>query len=160
MIENKKVKTPIELYKILELLKKKGKKIVFCNGCFDLIHVGHIRYLKSAKSLGDILVLALNSDESVRKLKGKGRPVLPLEERIEILSEFPFIDYITYFDENNVSSLLKLLKPDIHAKGTDYTVENVPERDTVIAYGGKVAIAGDTKNHSTRDIIKKLKEES
>ena len=147
MIENKKVKTPIELYKILELLKKKGKKIVFCNGCFDLIHVGHIRYLKSAKSLGDILVLALNSDESVRKLKGKGRPVLPLEERIEILSEFPFIDYITYFDENNVSSLLKLLKPDIHAKGTDYTVENVPERDTVIAYGGKVAIAGDSKNH-------------
>ena len=160
MIENKKVKTPIELYKILELLKKKGKKIVFCNGCFDLIHVGHIRYLKSAKSLGDILVLALNSDESVRKLKGKGRPVLSLEERIEILSEFPFIDYITYFDENNVSSLLKLLKPDIHAKGTDYTVENVPERDTVIAYGGKVAIAGDPKNHSTRDIIKKLKEES
>jgi len=160
MNDNVKFKVLEELIKIRDNLKQKGKTVVFCNGCFDLIHVGHIRYLKAAKDLGDVLILALNSDDSIRKLKGKGRPLMPLAERIEILSEFPFIDYITSFNEKTVSNLLKILKPDIHAKGTDYTEKTVPERETVLDYGGSIAITGDPKNHSASEIINKIKKDN
>jgi len=160
MNDNVKFKVLEELIKIRDNLKQKGETVVFCNGCFDLIHVGHIRYLKAAKDLGDVLILALNSDDSIRKLKGKGRPLMPLAERIEILSEFPFIDYITSFNEKTVSNLLKILKPDIHAKGTDYTEKTVPERETVLDYGGSIAITGDPKNHSASEIINKIKKDN
>jgi rfaE bifunctional protein nucleotidyltransferase chain/domain len=144
------------LRKIIGGHKKQGKRIVLANGCFDLIHVGHIRYLKEAKEKGDILVVALNSDPSVRKLKGKGRPVLSQKERAEIISSFYFVDYVTFFDELNVSSVLLALKPDVHAKGSDYTVETVPERETVKKYGGRIAITGGTKVKFTSQIIEDI----
>jgi len=146
------------LKEIVAELKKKGKRIVLANGCFDLIHIGHIRYLKGAKAEGDILIVALNSDDSVRKLKGPPRPILTASERAEILSAFPFIDYIVIFDEPTVSSLLLDLKPDVHAKGTDYTVETVPEREIVKSYGGKTAIVGDPKLHSTSELIARIRD--
>ena len=127
-----------ELSAIIREKKKEGKRIVLANGCFDLIHVGHIRYLKESKKRGDILVLALNSDSSVRKLKGPERPILNEQDRIEILSSFYFVDYITVFDEEDVSSVLLKLTPHVHAKGSDYTEETVPERETVLSYGGKM----------------------
>ena len=139
-------------------LKKKGKRIVFANGIFDIIHVGHIRYLEDAKKLGDILIVALNSDSSARKLKGEGRPVMPLEERAEIISSVQAVDYVTSFEEENADKILSILKPHIHTKGTDYTVETVPEKDVVASFGGKTAIVGDPKTHSTKDIIQKIKE--
>ena len=126
---------------------------MLANGCFDLIHTGHIRYLAQAKSQGDILVVAINSDTSVRKLKGEGRPILKASERAEILSYFTCVDYITIFNEDNVSRILLTLKPHIHAKGSDYTEETVPEKDTVRSYGGKVIIAGGPKIRSTSEII-------
>ncbi len=137
-------------------LKSRGKKIVFANGCFDLLHVGHVRYLRGAKALGDVLVLALNSDDSVRRLKGKERPLLPLEDRLGILSAFEMVDYITVFNDDTVTPLLLKLKPDIHAKGTDYTPETVPEKDTVASYGGIVAVVGDPKDHASRNLIKEI----
>ncbi len=142
--------------KIISGHKKEGKRIVLANGCFDLIHVGHIRYLKEAKEKGDILVVALNSDASVRKLKGKGRPVLSQKERAEIVSSFYFVDYVTFFDDLNVSRVLLALKPDVHAKGSDYTVETVPERETVKKYGGRIAITGGRKVKFTSQIIEDI----
>jgi len=132
---------------------------VLANGCFDLIHVGHIRYLKESREKGDVLVLALNSDSSVRQLKGKGRPILKEEERIDILSSMSFVDYITVFEEKTVEKVLLSLKPDIHAKGSDYTVETVPEKEAVQSYGGGIAITGGPKVRSTSQIIKQISEE-
>lgn len=152
----KKLYSLPRLRKIIEEEKRREKRIVLANGCFDLIHVGHIRYLKESKQRGDILVLALNSDTSIRKLKGEGRPVLDEKERVEILSSFSFIDYITVFEEENVSKVLLELKPDIHAKGTDYTKETVPERETVKEYGGEIAITGGPKVRSTSQLIKHI----
>lgn len=129
------------------------------NGCFDLIHVGHIRYLREAKAKGDLLVVALNSDASVRRLKGQGRPILDQDERIEILEAFSFVDYVTVFDEATVDRVLLALKPDVHAKGSDYTEESVPERETVLGYGGKVAITGGPKVKWTSDIIREIARE-
>lgn len=129
---------------------------MLANGCFDLIHIGHIRYLKESKKRGDILVVALNSDASIRKLKGKGRPVLNQEERAEVISSFSFVDYITFFKEANVAKVLLALKPDIHAKGSDYTEETVPEKETVKKYGGKIAITGGPKVKSTSRIIEEI----
>lgn len=126
------------------------------NGCFDLIHAGHIRYLREAKKKGDLLVLALNSNSSVRKLKGKGRPILNEKERVEILSAFYFVDYMTIFQERTVKKVLLTLKPGIHAKGTDYTKETVPEKETVKSYGGSVAIVGGAKINSTSQIIERI----
>ena len=151
-----KLKKLDELKKIVEELKNNGKTVVFCNGCFDIIHVGHIRYLKEAFSFGDVLILALNSDSSVRELKGEGRPVTNQSERAEILAEFPFINFLIFFDEPDVSRLLMELKPHYHAKGTDYTPETVPERDTVLSYGGNIIITGDPKDHSCTDIVTKI----
>lgn len=147
-----------KLKRIIEKAKKNGKKIVFANGCFDLIHVGHIRFLKAAKSRGDILIIGLNSDKSVRKIKGKGRPVIKQEDRALILSAFPFVDYVTIFNENDVRKTLKVLKPTYHAKGTDYTKDTVPEREISKKYGIKVIIVGDKKRHSTKDLIKIIAE--
>lgn len=130
-----------------------GKKVVFTNGCFDLLHVGHVRYLEGARALGDILIVAINSDASVVCLKGRGRPLQRQEARAEILSSLACVDHVIIFDTPTVDALLRELRPDIQVKGTDYSIETVPERETVRAYGGKVAIAGDPKGHSTRDLI-------
>lgn len=136
----------------VERSKKEGKRIVFANGCFDILHAGHIRYLREAKSLGDILVVGVNSDASARKLKGEGRPYTPETERLEILSCLQPIDRLVLFEETNVSKLLLALRPHVHAKGTDYTVDTVPERETVKSFGGEVIICGDPKDHSSTDI--------
>jgi rfaE bifunctional protein nucleotidyltransferase chain/domain len=131
-----------------------GEKIILTNGCFDLLHVGHVRYLHAAKALGGKLVVALNSDASARAIKGEGRPRVPAVERAEILAALQDVDAITIFDEPDVRELVRLLRPDIHAKGTDYTAESVPERDAVIACGGRVEIVGDPKDHSTTELLR------
>lgn len=134
--------------------RSKGAKIVLTNGCFDLIHVGHIRYLAGAKALGDILIVGINSDEQVRKLKGENRPFMNETERAEIVSAFSFVDFVTVFDEPTVTELIRAIRPDFHAKGTDYTTETVPEREIVKEYGGQVAIVGDPKDHSSTQLIR------
>jgi len=134
----------------------KGKTVVLANGAFDLLHVGHIRYLKGAKSLGDILIVAVNDDKSSRMLKGKGRPIIPIRERLEILSHISCIDYCASFSGRTVEKVIRALKPDIHAKGTDYTTETVPERESVLSYGGTISIVGDPKEHSTSSLIREI----
>ena len=148
---------PLEnLTRIIQEHKRKRQKVVLANGCFDLIHVGHIRYLREAKDRGDILVVALNSDSSVRSLKGRGRPILEEKERAEILSAFSFVDYVTFFDELNAEKVLLALRPDIHAKGSDYTEDTVPEKETVQHYGGSIAITGGPKVRSTSQLIEEI----
>jgi rfaE bifunctional protein nucleotidyltransferase chain/domain len=147
-----------ELESIIEDEKKQGKKIVFGNGCFDLLHVGHIRYLRGAKELGHILIVAINDDPSVAGLGKRKQVVTPVAERAEIVAAIDGVDYVIIFSEPTVENLLLALKPDIHAKGTDYTEDNVPERNVVLSYGGKVSIVGDPKDHSTRDIIASIKQ--
>jgi D-glycero-beta-D-manno-heptose 1-phosphate adenylyltransferase len=147
-----------ELKKIVEVEKKQGRKIVFGNGCFDLLHVGHVRYLKGAKELGQVLIVAVNDDSSVTGLGKRKQVVTPAAERAEIVSALDGVDYVILFSEPTVENLLLALKPDIHAKGTDYREDNVPERNIVLSYGGKVAIVGDPKDHSTRDIIASIKQ--
>jgi rfaE bifunctional protein nucleotidyltransferase chain/domain len=143
----------------IAVARTNGKRIVFANGCFDVLHVGHVRYLEAAKALGELLVVAVNSDDQARKLKGDGRPLLPQDQRAEIVASLEVVDFVTIFEEPNVEQLLLALKPDIHAKGTDYTQESVPERDVVRSYGGRVAIVGDPKNHSSSEIIDKVSRE-
>jgi D-glycero-beta-D-manno-heptose 1-phosphate adenylyltransferase len=133
-----------------------GARIVLANGCFDVLHVGHVRYLAGARQLGDVLVVGINSDEQVAIQKGPGRPVLPAIERAEIVAALESVTYVTIFEEPTVEQLLLALKPDVHAKGTDYTTDSVPERDVVRSYGGRVAIVGDPKDHSTTEIIARL----
>jgi rfaE bifunctional protein nucleotidyltransferase chain/domain len=145
-----------ELAKKIQELQKQGKKVIFANGCFDLLHVGHVRYLRGARALGDVLVLALNSDASIRRLKGPQRPLLPLEDRLGVLAAFEMIDYITAFEEDTVSPLLLKLKPNVQAKGTDYTPDTVPEKDTVASYGGTVATVGDPKDHASKNLIQEI----
>jgi rfaE bifunctional protein nucleotidyltransferase chain/domain len=145
-----------ELKRAVEIARNQGKTIVFANGCFDILHAGHVRYLEAAKALGDILIVAVNSDEQARRLKGEGRPLLPQDQRAEIVSSLEAVDFVTIFDEPTVGELLLALKPDIHAKGTDYTEDSVPERDVVRSFGGRVAIVGDRKDHSSSDLIRKL----
>ena len=146
-----------ELRGIIEKEKAAGKTIVFGNGCFDIVHVGHVRYLAGAKELGDVLIVAVNDDSSVTGLGKRKEVVTPADERAEIIAALHCVDYVILFGEPTVENLLRSLKPHIHAKGTDYTEDNVPERDIVLSYGGKVAIVGDPKDHSTRDIIKTIK---
>jgi len=136
--------------------RESGDRIILANGCFDILHVGHIRYLKAAKELGGRLIVAINSDSSVRTLKGEGRPVTTEQERAEILSALTDVDAVVIFSEPDPPKLIEELRPDIQAKGTDYTVESVPERATVEAYGGGVAIVGDPKDHSATEIIRTL----
>jgi D-glycero-beta-D-manno-heptose 1-phosphate adenylyltransferase len=135
-----------------------GSPIILTNGCFDLVHAGHIRYLSGAKRLGGFLVVGINSDRQVRNLKGNGRPYICEAERAEIISALRFVDAVTIFDEPTVEELIDAIRPDIHAKGTDYTTDTVPERARVRAYGGKVAIVGDPKDHSSTDLIKAISE--
>lgn len=137
--------------------RAQGLTIAFANGAFDLLHVGHIRYLEGARREADRLVVAINSDASVRGLKGPSRPVLAQADRAELVAALRAVDYVTIFDESTVTPLLELLKPDVHCKGTDYTVDTVPERDTVRAYGGRIAIVGDPKDHSTSALLSRLK---
>lgn len=133
--------------------RKKGARIVLANGCFDVLHVGHVRYLRGAKAEGDLLVVGINSDRQVANLKGAGRPIMGEQERAEIVAALEPVDFVTIFDEPTVTELLIALKPDVHAKGTDYTEDTVPEREVVRGYGGRVAIVGDPKNHSTSQLI-------
>jgi D-glycero-beta-D-manno-heptose 1-phosphate adenylyltransferase len=150
-----KMLTRQDLRKRVTEWRRQGEKIILTNGCFDLLHVGHIRYLQAAKALGGRLVVAINSDESVRTLKGSGRPLMPEHERAEILAALEDVDAVVVFSEPDVRTLIREITPDVQAKGTDYTPESVPERDTVIACGGQVAIVGDPKDHSTSDLIRK-----
>jgi len=143
-----------ELKRRAESWRALGEKITLANGCFDLLHVGHVRYLHAAKRLGGHLVVAINSDESVRTLKGDGRPLMPAAERAEILAALSDVDAVIIFPERDVRALVREIRPDVHAKGTDYTVETVPERDTVIECGGRVEIVGDPKDHSATEIIR------
>lgn len=136
--------------------RRTGAKIVLANGCFDLFHVGHIRYLAGAKELANILVVGINSDEQVGKLKGENRPFMPETERAEIVSALKFVDYVTIFNEPTVTELIRAIRPDFHAKGTDYTMNSVPEREIVKEYGGRVAIVGDPKDHSSTELIKRV----
>ena len=136
--------------------RARGLTIAFANGAFDLLHVGHIRYLEGAKREADRLVVAINSDQSVRGLKGPNRPILTEADRAELVAALRAVDYVVIFSERTVTLLLDLLKPDVHCKGTDYTVDTVPERDTVRAYGGRIAIVGDPKDHSTSDLLSRL----
>jgi D-glycero-beta-D-manno-heptose 1-phosphate adenylyltransferase len=133
-----------------------GRTVAFANGCFDLLHVGHIRYLESAAEEADSLVVAINDDDSVRTLKGEGRPILPASDRAELVAALRCVDYVVIFTEPNVGPLLTALRPDVHCKGTDYTIESVPERDIVAGYGGRTAIVGDPKDHSTRDLLSRI----
>ena len=137
--------------------RRSGEQIVLANGCFDLLHVGHVRYLQGAKLLGGRLVVAVNSDHSAGKLKGEGRPLIPAPERAEIVAALAGVDAVVIFDEPDVRALIHEIRPDVQAKGTDYTRENVPEREEVLAYGGRVEIVGDPKQHSTTDVVSKLK---
>ncbi len=138
----------------VEQWRRAGDRIILANGNFDLLHVGHVRYLRGAKALGGKLVVAINSDDSVRALKGGGRPIMPAEERAEIVAALGDVDAVVVFRELDVRGLIREIRPDIHAKGTDYTVDSVPERDTVAQYGGRVEIVGDAKDHSTSEIIR------
>ncbi|PYQ82362.1 MAG: D-glycero-beta-D-manno-heptose 1-phosphate adenylyltransferase [Acidobacteria bacterium] len=145
-----------ELIALIARDRAAGKTIAFANGCFDLLHVGHVRYLQGAAAEADRLVVAINDDESERKLKGPGRPMLTASDRAELVDALRGVEYVVIFGEETVERLLKLLKPDVHCKGTDYTVESVPERATVAAYGGRTAIVGDRKTHASRDLLRRI----
>lgn len=142
-----------ELLKLVCEDRSAGKTLALANGCFDLLHVGHLRYLVGAALEADRLIVAVNDDESVTMLKGRGRPIIPSTERAEILAAFRVVDYVVLFSGETVSDLLDAIKPDVHCKGTDYTVESVPEREIVRRYGGRTAIVGDQKNRSTHDLL-------
>ena len=150
--------TRTEIVERINAEKSKGLTIVLTNGCFDVLHAGHVRYLEGARALGDVLVVAVNSDKQVGALKGEGRPLVTEGERAEIIASLEAVDLVTIFDEPTVTELLLALKPDVHAKGTDYTEETVPERDVVRSYGGRVAIVGDPKDHSTSEMLRKVSE--
>jgi rfaE bifunctional protein nucleotidyltransferase chain/domain len=157
-LHNNKLLDREQLKRRVEEWRKSGEKITLANGCFDLLHVGHVRYLRAAKELGGRLVVAINSDDSVRNLKGDGRPVMPAEERAEILAALSDVDAIVIFPEPDVRPLIREIRPEIQVKGTDYTSDSVPERDTVISCGGRVEIVGDPKDHSATEIIRKMEQ--
>jgi rfaE bifunctional protein nucleotidyltransferase chain/domain len=145
-----------ELVTRINAERKNGARVVLANGCFDVLHVGHVRYLAGARELGEVLVVGVNSDEQVARLKGPGRPVLAANERAELIDALESVTYVTVFNEPTVTELLLAVRPDVHAKGTDYTEDSVPERDVVRSYGGRVAIVGDPKDHSTSAILAQL----
>jgi rfaE bifunctional protein nucleotidyltransferase chain/domain len=152
---DKKILGRDELRQRVAEWRRTGDRVTLANGCFDLLHVGHVRYLHAAKNLGGRLIVAVNSDESVRSLKGEGRPIMPAEERAEILAALADVDAVVIFSEKDVRPLIRELRPDIQAKGTDYTSDSVPERDVVTECGGRVEIVGDPKDHSATEIIQK-----
>src|SRR5262249_19837200 len=137
--------------------RRAGKTIAFANGCFDLLHAGHVRYLRAAADQADVLVVAINDDRSVAELKGRGRPILPAADRAELVAAVRGVDYVVIFSEPTVAPLLRALTPDVHCKGPDCPADTVPERETVRAYGGRVAIVGDPKDHSTRDLLARIR---
>jgi rfaE bifunctional protein nucleotidyltransferase chain/domain len=145
------------LRELLAEHRGRGDRVVFANGCFDTLHVGHIRYLEGARREGDVLVVAVNTDSSVRALKGSGRPILPESARTDLVAALRAVDYVVLFSEPNVDALLESLRPDVHAKGTDYTTETVPERATAARLGIRVAIVGDPKEHSTRELLESVR---
>jgi rfaE bifunctional protein nucleotidyltransferase chain/domain len=152
-----RVVSEAELSALVEADKAAGRTVAFANGCFDILHVGHVRYLAGASAQADRLVVAVNDDQSVKGLKGEGRPVLGAADRAEMVAAVDGVDYVFTFADPDVNRVLQLLRPDVHCKGTDYTVDTVPERHTVLAYGGRIAIVGDPKDHSTRDLISRIK---
>jgi D-glycero-beta-D-manno-heptose 1-phosphate adenylyltransferase len=152
-----RVVTEAQLVELVAADRRAGRTVAFANGCFDLLHVGHVRYLEGAKREADRLIVAVNGDDSVRELKGPGRPILPADARAELVAALRSTDYVVVFADPTVERLLRLLKPDVHCKGTDYTVDTVPERDVVRSYGGRIAIVGDPKEHSTRQLLERLK---
>jgi len=149
-----------ELGRRVQQWRKSGEKVILTNGCFDLLHVGHIRYLRAAKQLGGKVVVALNSDASVRELKGRGRPLMKEQERAEILAALTDVDAVVIFLESDVRAIIREIQPDVQAKGTDYTEDSVPERDEVIAHGGRVAIVGDPKDHSTTEFFEQMRSDT
>src|SRR5438477_12234197 len=149
-----KVVSRAELKQRADSWRRAGEKLILTNGCFDVLHVGHIRYLRGAKQLGGRVIVGVNADDTVRKLKGKGRPRVPAAERAEVLAALADVDAVVIFPEPDVRALVRELRPDFHAKGTDYTAESVPERDEVTANGGRVVIVGDAKDHSSTDLLK------
>jgi rfaE bifunctional protein nucleotidyltransferase chain/domain len=152
-----KLRSLTDLARIVARRRRAGGRIVLANGCFDLLHVGHVRYLTGARRLGDVLIVALNSDRSVRRLKGAGRPFMPARQRAEMVAAMDGVDYVVIFDAPTVTEVLRRLRPDVHAKGGDYTPDTVPERAIVQEYGGRVAIAGGAKVQSTRDLAARVK---
>ena len=148
--------TEDELVEAVTADRAAGRTVALANGCFDLLHVGHVRYLQGAAAEADRLIVAVNDDESVRGLKGEGRPILPAADRAELVAALRGVDYVVIFGDPTVGRLLTRTKPDVHCKGTDYTVESVPERAIVQAYGGRTAIVGDPKDHATRDLLRKI----
>lgn len=156
MPKSKKIQNAEALKEIVRRLRAEGKAVVFANGCFDLLHGGHVSYLEGARECGDVLVVGMNSDASVHQLKGQSRPIIPEDERAELLAAFEVVDYIVIFNEETCDALLEKLHPDIHAKGTDYTANTVPERETAISLGIEIAICGDPKQNATRDIIARI----
>jgi rfaE bifunctional protein nucleotidyltransferase chain/domain len=155
---NEKIVTRDQLKRRVEKWRKSGEKITLSNGCFDVLHVGHVRYLRAAKELGGKLIVAVNSDDSVRMLKGEGRPHMPENERAEILAALADVDAVVIFPEPDVRPLIREIHPDIQAKGTDYTVDSVPERDVVTELGGRVEIVGDPKEHSATEVLRKMEQ--
>lgn len=149
-----KILTREQLQRQVAEWRRAGDTVTLANGCFDLLHVGHVRYLRAAKELGGRLIVAINADDSVRALKGEGRPIMPHAERAEILAALADVDAVVVFPERDVRALIREIKPDVQAKGTDYTTDSVPERDAVQEYGGRVAIVGDPKDHSATEIIR------
>lgn len=155
---NDKILTREQLKRRVEKWRRSGEKVTLANGCFDVLHVGHVRYLRAAKELGGKLIVAVNSDDSVRTLKGDGRPHMPENERAEILAALADVDAVVVFTEPDVRALIREIHPDIQAKGTDYTAESVPERDVVAEFGGRVAIVGDPKDHSATEILRQMEQ--
>jgi rfaE bifunctional protein nucleotidyltransferase chain/domain len=148
----------VEAARIAARLRAEGQRLVLANGCFDLLHVGHVRYLEAARALGDVLFVGINGDAAVARLKGAGRPLMPAAERVEVLAALRAVDHVVVFEEDTADALVAAIRPAIHAKGTDYTPDTVPERDTVRAHGGRVVIVGDPKGHATRDAIQTIVE--
>jgi len=156
MCNKSKIKNLEELKSIVESLKAKGYKIVFTNGCFDLLHIGHLRTLQKAKSLGDILIVGVNSDTSVRRIKGRGRPIIPENERAEIIASLECVDYVVIFSELDPIKLIKAIKPDVHVKGGDYDIDKLPEAEIVKSYGGEIVLTDIVVDHSTTKIIEQI----
>ncbi|MGD0545832.1 MAG: adenylyltransferase/cytidyltransferase family protein [Candidatus Acidiferrales bacterium] len=147
------------LHDVLDEHRRSGRRVVFANGVFDLLHAGHVRYLQAAREEGDLLIVGINSDASTRSLKGAGRPILTERARASLVAALAAVDYVVIFDDLDVNALLREFQPDVHAKGTDYTAETVPERELATLLGIRVAIVGDSKNHSTRELLARLRDQ-
>jgi rfaE bifunctional protein nucleotidyltransferase chain/domain len=156
-MSSSKVFSRTEILRLAETERRAGRRLVLANGAFDLLHVGHVRYLEAARREGDWLAVAVNSDRSVARAKGASRPILPEQERAEIVAALSCVDAVVVFDEDSPVGLIAAMRPDIHAKGTDYSADSVPERDAVAAYGGRTAIVGDPKDHATTDLISRIR---